>query len=521
LPTLEQNSSISSEVKPPVNLSLADKFNKLPIEERRRRLDALTHDEATALIYDWEFWARPNQVLPPGDWQTWLVMAGRGFGKTRIGAETVRVWAKDFNLVNLVAATSDDARDVMIEGESGLLSVCPRAERPEYLPSRRQLRWPNGGKSLIFTADEPDRLRGKQACKLWCDELAAWRYSEEAWDQAQFGLRLGKNPQAIVTTTPRPTKLVKQLAASANTFVTRGTTYENRANLAKKFYSQIITKYEGTRLGRQELDAEILTDNPGALWKRADIDATRVDKTLVPDLDRIVIGIDPAVTSNEDSDETGMVVVGRSRARPPHFYVLDDLSAIMTPNEWAQAAVKGFRRHRADRLVAETNNGGDLVEVNVRTVDQYIPYKAVHASRGKVTRAEPIAALYEQHRVHHVGTFGPLEDQMCDFNPAIDDNSPDRMDALVWAIWELSEGAGVFGVVEYIKQAQATADEEMKKVNTSTLTKPSTNAKTEKCPKCGSTSISRIGSQQRCSQCGEQFGTVKTVGQQSRRDLQK
>jgi phage terminase large subunit-like protein len=515
LQTLEQNSSTSSASE---NLSLADIFKRSPKEEQRRRLDALTHDEAVGLLYDWEFWARPNQLIPPGDWQTWLVKAGRGFGKTRVGAETVRIWARSFNLVNLIAATSDDARDVMIEGESGLLAVCPKQERPVYLPSRRQLRWPNGGKSLIFTADEPERLRGKQHQKLWMDELAAWRYPD-AYDQAQFGLRLGKNPQAVVTTTPRPTKLVKQLAADPTTHVTHGTTYENRANLAEKFYRLIITKYEGTRLGRQELDAEILMDNPGALWKRADIDDYRVTK--MPDLDRIVIGIDPAVTSNQDSDETGMICVGRSKERPPHFYVLDDLSGTMTPNEWAQRAVKGFRKHKADRLVAETNNGGDLVEVNVRTVDPYIPYKAVHASRGKVTRAEPIAALYEQHRVHHVGTFGPLEDQMCDYNPAEDDGSPDRMDALVWAIWELAEGAGVFGLVEYLKGEQAAVDEAMKKVNTSTLTKPETNDKTDKCPKCGSTALARIGSQQRCSQCGEQFGSVKTVGQMPKRGLQK
>lgn len=484
--------------------SQADLFKTLPLEERKRRLETLSDEEADALLYDWEFWARKNQFLPIGDWQTWLVMAGRGFGKTRVGAESVRIWIKDFTYVNLIAATTDDARDIMVEGESGILAICPRGERPEYSRASRQLRWPNGARSLIFTADEPERLRGKQHKKLWCDELAAWRYPE-SWDQAMFGLRLGKNPQAIVTTTPKPSKLIKELAASPHTHVTRGTSYENRANLSDKFYAQIITKYEGTRLGRQELNAELLTDNPGALWNLTNIDEHRVSSH--PDLDRIVVAIDPAVTSNEESDYTGMVVAGRSKARPPEFYILDDLSEILSPDSWARKAITAYKQQKGDCIVAETNNGGDLVEAVIRTVDPYVSYKSVHASRGKVTRAEPVAALYEQGRVHHVGTFGALEDQMCDYNPATTTKSPDRMDALVWAIWELGEGSGILGVVEYGKREQ----EAVNKLKQSVLQKPATNDQTEACPKCQSTHIQRVGGQKRCADCGEQFGGVKTV----------
>jgi predicted phage terminase large subunit-like protein len=370
------------------------------------------------------------------------VLAGRGYGKTRVGAETVRMWARDYSLVNLIGATTDDVRDIMIEGESGILSVCPDHERPTYLPSKRRLEWPNGAKSLLFTADEPERLRGKQHMKLWGDELAAWRY-EESWDQAQFGLRLGNNPQAVVTTTPKPTKLVRELVKDPKSYVTRGTSYENRPNLAPAFYSKIISKYEGTRLGRQELNAELLEDNPGALWKLSDIDADRVE--AVPQLYRIVVGVDPAVTSKEDSDETGIVIAGAGPAPngepyPVHFYILDDVSLIASPDAWAKRVVASMRQHRADRAVAEVNNGGDLVEAVIRHVDPNVPYRAVHATRGKVIRAEPVSALYEQHRVHHAGCFGTLEDQMCNFNPMTDPDSPDRMDALVWAISDLSMG---------------------------------------------------------------------------------
>lgn len=430
-----------------MGVSIAEQARSLPPDELAAWIAELAPDVAEALLTDWGFWGRPDQLLPPGDWVTWLILAGRGWGKTRVGAETVREWVKTTDFVNLIGATADDARDIMIEGESGILAICPKGERPLYKKSERKLVWPNGATSLIFTADEPERLRGKQHAKLWPDELAAWRYPE-AWDQAQLGLRLGIAPQAVVTTTPRPTAIVKAIMDDPSTHITRGSTYDNRRNLAGTFLAKIITKYEGTRLGRQELNAEILDDNPGALWKRAQIDDTRVVRA--PELSRVVVGVDPAVTSREDSDLTGIVVAARDNQSPTHFYVLEDASLIESPMGWAKRVVKAFRDQSADRVVAEVNNGGELVEAIIRGVDPNVPYTAVHATRGKQVRAEPIAALYEQGRVHHVGALGALEDQMCDWDPLTSTKSPDRVDALVWALTALSSGVddGLLGWLE-------------------------------------------------------------------------
>lgn len=399
--------------------------------------------------FDWLRRARPNQLPPPEPWTYWLILAGRGFGKTRTGAEQVRTWVKHYPYVNLIGATSDDARDIMIEGESGILAICPNDERPRYLSHKRQLQWPNGAKSLIFTADEPERLRGKQHMKLWADEFAAWRYPE-AWDQAAFGLRLGDNPQAVITTTPKPTKALKELVNDKGTVITKGNTYENAANLAPAFLQRIVTKYEGTRLGRQELSAEILDDNPGALWKRTQIEDLRVKQA--PALKRIVVAIDPAATSNPDSDETGMTVQGLGSDN--HGYVLADISLRGTPEEWARAAVAAYHHWQADRIIGETNNGGEMVETVIRMVDPNVPFTAVHASRGKIIRAEPISALYEQGRCHHVGSFPVLEDQMCDFDAKTAKYSPDRMDALVWGftdlMTEVSTGDNVLAYYEML-----------------------------------------------------------------------
>jgi phage terminase large subunit-like protein len=367
-----------------------------------------------------------------------LILAGRGFGKTRCGAEAVRGWVKTFARVNIIGPTFDDVRDICIEGESGILQICPRSERPRFVSSRHLLEWPNGATSLLFSADEPERLRGKQHEKLWADELASWR-NPESWDQAMFGLRLGANPQSVVTTTPRPSAIIKALVRDPHTVVTKGSSYENRANLAPAFLDKIITKYEGTRLGRQELLAELLEDREGALFTQALIDAARVDKA--PQLIRVVVAVDPAVTSNKDSDETGIVAAGVDGRKPAHFYALDDESLQASPQKWARKAVALFHRRGADRVVAEVNQGGDLVEATIRNVDPNIAYRAVHATRGKAVRAEPISALYEQGRVHHVGSFGELEDQMCDYVPG-ESASPDRMDALVWAVTELSAASG-------------------------------------------------------------------------------
>ena len=364
-----------------------------------------------------------------------MILAGRGFGKTRTGAEQVRAWVKDFPLVNLIGATADDARDIMIEGESGILRICPDAERPQYKKSERKLLWPNGATSLIFTADEPERLRGKQHMKLWADEMASWRYIEEAWGQAMLGLRLGDKPQGVVTTTPKPVKQIKDLIADPRVHTTRGTTYDNRANLARDFYSKIITRYEGTRMGRQELNAEILDDNPDALWQRARIDQLRVTKA--PDLYEIVVAVDPEATNTETSAETGITVAGAAKLGDVvHGYVLDDCSIKASPAGWAAAAVTAYYKHKANCIVCEVNQGGDMVEHVIHSVDPKVPVVQVHASRGKATRAEPVSALYEQGKVHHVGTFAVLEDQLCSWQPS-DAKSPDRLDSLVWGIWQL------------------------------------------------------------------------------------
>jgi predicted phage terminase large subunit-like protein len=377
------------------------------------------------------------------------LLAGRGFGKTRTGAEYVRamVGMRRVRRVALVAPTAADARAVMVEGESGLLSIGPPDDRPDYEPSKHLLTWPNGAIATTFSADEPDRLRGPQHDLAWCDELAAWRYPQ-AWDMLMFGLRLGTDPRVVVTTTPRPTKLIKALIADPKVVVTRGSTAENRKNLAPAFLDQIVRRYEGTRLGRQELEAEILEDVPGALWSHAIIDATRV--AIAPQLTRIVVAIDPAAGSGEHSDETGIVVAGKNT--DGHGYVLADLSGRYTPTEWARAAIAAYRAHSADRIVAEINTGGEMVEATIRIVDPTVSFAAVHASRGKVARAEPVAALYEQGRVHHLGALPRLEDQMCgfahDFDRAVAGYSPDRVDALVWALTELLvepiAGEGIF-----------------------------------------------------------------------------
>jgi len=404
-----------------------------PQATKDKFIASLSDAELLHLQYDWDFWARDKQILPEQPFFIWLILAGRGFGKTRTGAETVRKWVRTNQYVNLIGATADDARDIMIEGESGILAICPKDERPQYVASKRRLEWQNGAISLIFTADEPERLRGKQHYRIWADELASWRYPE-AWDQAMMGLRLGDNPQGIVTSTPKPTKLILDLVSDPKNVVTTGTTYENRANLAQGFFDYVIKKYEGTRLGLQELEAKLLTDNPGALWKREQIDSNRV--TNYPDLTRVVVGVDP--TASAGGDEAGIVTAGMSGS---DYFTLSDDSRQGSPQEWASAAVAAYHRHKADCIVAEKNNGGDMVESVLRQVDPNVNVKLVWASRGKVTRAEPIAAIAEQGRDHHVGYFPQLEDELCMWLPG--EASPNRLDAKVWALTELSGGSQV------------------------------------------------------------------------------
>jgi predicted phage terminase large subunit-like protein len=434
----------------------ASSIASLPKPLRDRALQNLTGDRVEDLAQDLDWYlhkARGSQKPPAGDWRVWLLLAGRGFGKTRAGAEFVRamVAAGLARHVALVAPTALDARHVMVEGESGLLSIGPPNERPDYEPSLHRLTWENGAVATTFSADEPNRLRGPQHDLAWCDELAAWRYPA-AWDMLLFGLRLGEDPRVAVTTTPRPIKLIRDLLSDPKVALTRGRTVDNAEHLAPAFLEQIVRRYQGTRLGRQELDAEILDDLPGALWTHGIIEATRV--TLLPELSRIVVAIDPAVSSGTGADETGIVVAGRSR--DGHGYVLADVSGHYAPAEWAKAAIAAARSHAADRVVAEVNNGGEMVEATLRMVDPNMPFAAVRAARGKVARAEPVAALYEQGRVHHLGALPPLEDQMCAFTPGAHGDfdrasagySPDRVDALVWALSDLlvapMAGGGVF-----------------------------------------------------------------------------
>lgn len=420
----------------------------MPESERTEFIASMGDELSYCILWDWEYHARPNQLLPDGDWSYWLILAGRGFGKTRTGAEVVREWAKTNQYVNLIGATTDDARDIMIEGESGIMAVCPRSERPDYIKHARKLVWPSGCVSLIFTADEPERLRGKQHEKLWGDELGAWRYPE-AWDQAKFGLRLGSKPQAVLTTTPRPTKIMRELVNDKHCHITRGSTYDNKANLAPTFFSEIITKYEGTRLGRQELLAELLEDTPGALWRRSQIDDFRIPWSGEGELNtdeiyRIVVAIDPAISTTENSNETGIIVagIGENKQGKHMGYLLHDDSGIYTPDEWGRKAVALFHRFDADKIVAEKNQGGDMVAHVLKSAGMQSRFiSLVTATKGKQTRAEPVSALYEQGRIHHVGKFDTLEDQMVAFTSDFDTKkqgySPDRVDALVWAFTDL------------------------------------------------------------------------------------
>jgi phage terminase large subunit-like protein len=397
--------------------------------------------EIAALAFDWPLWARPNQLAPAGDWTVWLRMAGRGEGKTRSGAEFVRaeVEAGRAGRVALVAPTASDARDVMVEGESGLLAVCPPWMRPTYEPSKRRLTWPNGAMAVLYSAEEPDRLRGPQHDLAWADEVAAWE-RPDTWDQLMLGLRLGVRPRVVATTTPKPVQLVRDIIGRSDCIVSRGATRDNIDNLAEAFLRTVVKRYEGTRLGRQELDGELLEDNPGALWTRSVLEDSRLDK-LPCEPSRIVIGVDPAVTSHEESDETGIIVACRgSGAARDHFFVLEDRSGLHHATQWPREVVAALNAHKAERIVGEVNNGGDLVEAAIRQVPggAYAPFESVHATRGKAKRAEPVAMLWEQGRAHLVGSFARLEDQCCTYRP--DDptgKSPDRMDAMVWAITAL------------------------------------------------------------------------------------
>lgn len=409
--------------------------------------DALESADAV----DWLRQARQNQLAPPGDfWTIWLLLAGRGFGKTRSITEFVRmeVEAARAGYIAVVGASASDCRDILVEGPCGLLAIAPKWNRPLYEPSKRRLTWPNGATATTFSADEPDRgLRGTQHDLAICDELAAWRFPE-AFDNLMFGLRMkraGARPRVAIATTPRPTKIIKALVARERTasnptgdvVITRGSTLENSENLAPVFINQIIARYRGTRLERQEVFGEVLLDVPGALFDLETLELTRV-LAAPQDLERVVIAVDPAGSSEAGSDETGIIVA--ARGRDGHGYVLEDRSGVMTPLDWARAAVNAYHEHRADLIAAERNYGGEMVAANINSVDPNVPVKLITSSRGKVLRAEPVASLFAQRRAHLVGSHPALEDQMCRFTSDWDrarDGSPDRIDAMVFAMAEL------------------------------------------------------------------------------------
>ena len=412
--------------------------------QRIEVLKSLSDDDAEEILETWEFWARPEQLAPKGNWRIWLILAGRGYGKTRCGAEWVHKQIKNGKTrIALVGETKADVRDVMVEGESGILATARRKNRPLYEPSKRRLTWPNGAIAICYSGDEPDQLRGPQHDGAWLDELSKYRYAEETWSNLDLGLRLGENPQVVITTTPRPLQILKDLVNDPLTHLTKGSTYDNLHNLADSFAKRIIARYEGTRLGRQELHAEILDDIVGALWQRTDIEENRIKNP--PDyFERIVVGVDPAVTSGEEADETGIIVAGQIGDRG---YILEDVSGKYSPQEWAIKAIQIYYKYSADRIVAEVNQGGDMVEHTIRTVDKNVSFKAVRAARGKILRAEPIAALYEQGRIHHCGNFAELEDQLCTYTHETRE-SPDRLDALVWGLTDLFIGRNEGGTTK-------------------------------------------------------------------------
>jgi phage terminase large subunit-like protein len=398
------------------------------------------------LIYRnaWVEQARQNQLTPPGDWYIWLVLAGRGWGKTRTGAEDVAHYALQNAgaRIAIVAPTFADARDTCVEGESGLLRVLPPRTVTAWHRSMGEVELYNGSRFKLFSADEPDRLRGPQHHRAWCDELAAWPYPQ-AFDQLLFGLRLGNDPRVIITTTPRPVPLIRSLMAREHNdvMVTRGTTFDNAANLAPRTVRELKRLYAGTRLGRQELNAEILDDAEGSLWTRAQIDAQRVNAP--PPLDHTLVALDPAVTANANSDETGIIVAGRSA--DGHLYILHDASGIYSPDGWARAAAHLAEVYGATQVVGEVNAGGDLISRVLHQTAPQLVFKNVRAVKGKIARAHPVAALYERGRVHHVGSLPKLEDQMMRFTTVgvtgnAGGKSPDRVDALVWAVTELAHG---------------------------------------------------------------------------------
>ncbi len=428
-------------------------MSKRPKHQRQAILQALDADTLIRFAYDWMIWARDDQLpplaLPDGTpWRTWLILGGRGSGKTRAGAEWIRARALGLpglaetpaHRIALVGRTISQVRDIMIEGVSGLMSVHAPHERPHFEVSRNQLVWSNGAIAQMFGADDPETFRGPQFDTAWCDELTKWRTPERAWDTLQFTMRLGDCPQVCVTTTPKGTRFLKKLMGDPQTVTSRARTVDNAKNLAPTFYADMQKRYGGTVIGRQELEGEIVDERLHGLWRRVWINQNRIEMAAQgrPEMQRIVVAVDPPVTSNAGSDSCGIIVAGLSvdgRA----IILADRTIQGRTPDTWARAAVQAYHDFQADKLVAEVNQGGDLVVAVIQQVDPNVPVAKVYATRGKWVRAEPVAQLYAEGRVAHYGTFPELERQMCDFatDGLSDGKSPDRLDALVWALTDL------------------------------------------------------------------------------------
>jgi phage terminase large subunit-like protein len=412
-------------------------------------LQDLSDNALMSLPWIFEFWALPHQLPPEGVWKTWIIMGGRGAGKTRAGSEWVRSEVEGptplapgrSKRLALVGETVDQVREVMIFGESGIMACSPPDRKPEWEAGRKRLVWPNGAVAQVISAHDPDSLRGPQFDAAWADELAKWPKAQATWDMLQFALRLGEHPRQVVTTTPQNVAVLKAILKNPSTVVTHAPTSANRANLAASFLQEVQARYAGTRQGEQELEGHLLEDAEGALWSAAMIDAARV--AVPPELDRIVVAVDPAATSGSKSDECGIVVVGVQMSGPPQEWqavVLEDASVRgATPEQWAQAVIAAMDRHKADRIVVEVNQGGDMVTNVIRSIDPLAPIRGVHASKGKVVRAEPISALYEQGRVKHLRGLARLEEQMGQMTTRgyVGTGSPDRVDALVWALTDL------------------------------------------------------------------------------------
>lgn len=437
---------------PPAPKSPAGWLSCAPPDQIQGFLDSLSDNALAALPWLFEFWAAPHQLPPAGRWRTWVCMGGRGAGKTRAGAEWVRAQVEGDTPIAqgaarrmaLVGETYDQARDVMVFGDSGILACCPPDRRPVWEATRRRLVWPNGAVAQCFSASDPEALRGPQFDAAWCDELAKWPRAADTWDMLQFALRLGTDPRQLVTTTPRNQDTLRGILAAPSTVMTHAPTEANRAWLAPSFLEDIRARYRGTHLERQELDGELLGDVQGTLWPAGLIAAARVRD--VPPLSRIVVAVDPAVSGHKGSDLCGIIVAGAVTDGPPgtwRAYVLEDASLrASSPSEWARAALSALERHKGERIVAEVNQGGDLVRAVLAQIDPLVPFRGVHATRGKVLRAEPVAALYEQGRVHHAARLGALEEQMSQMTAQgwQGSGSPDRVDALVWALHELILG---------------------------------------------------------------------------------